>query len=193
MGKSLPFVSRLKQILVNAQDSLLAAINEDVQLREYDASWPEVFLLERDRLLSLFPDQLIDIQHIGSTAVPGLSAKPIIDILAGVESMQVAQALSEPLCLSGYTTSAEFNKTLPDRKWFMRWSNGHRTHHLHVVVYGAEPWNEHLRFRDTLRARPDIAIRYASLKSKLAAQYATDREAYTSAKEAFVQSVSRDG
>lgn len=178
---------------MNDQESLLAAIHENVQLQDYDASWPETFILERDRLLSLFPGAFVDIQHIGSTAVPGLSAKPIIDILASVDSMRTAEALAEPLCLSGYTTSAEFNATLTNRKWFMRWADGHRTHHLHVVVHGAEPWNERLRFRDALRTRPEVAVRYAALKTKLAAQHTTDREAYTDAKKEFVRSVSQDG
>jgi GrpB-like predicted nucleotidyltransferase (UPF0157 family) len=178
---------------VDEQASLLAAIHEEVQLHAYDASWPEGFHRERKRLLSLFPGKFIDIQHIGSTAVPGMSSKPIIDILAGVESMAVAEALAEPLCLSGYTTSAEFNLTLTDRKWFMRWANGHRTHHLHVVVHGAEPWTERLHFRDALCARPELAASYVALKTELAAQHASDREAYTHAKEAFIRSVSRAG
>lgn len=178
---------------MNDQESLLTAIHENVELYAYDASWPQAFLLERDRLLSLFPHPFIELQHIGSTAVPGLLAKPIIDILAGVESMAVARGLAEPLCLCGYTTSAKFNATLSDRQWFMRWADGHRTHHLHIVVFGAELWNAHLDFRDALRARPELASRYASLKSQLAAQHTHDREAYTQAKGAFVQSVLSPG
>ena len=174
---------------MDEQESLQAAIHEDVQLHAYDASWPEAFLLERKRLLSLFPGKFIEIQHIGSTAVAGMSAKPIIDILAGVASMAAAEALAEPLCVSGYTTSAEFNAALTDRKWFMRWANGHRTHHLHVVVHGEAPWKDRLRFRDVLRTQPELAARYVALKTELAARHSSDREAYTDAKEAFVQSL----
>ncbi|MEO6856209.1 MAG: GrpB family protein [Rhodoferax sp.] len=97
---------------MDEQQSWLAALHERVRLHSYDPSWAEVFLLERDRLLSLFPHRFLGIEHIGSTAVPGLSAKPVVDMLAGVESMAVAQALAEPLCRSGYTTSAELNATL---------------------------------------------------------------------------------
>lgn len=75
------------------EESLLAAIHEEVKLHAYQASWPRAYDLERDRLLSLFPGIFQDIQHIGSTAVPGLSAKPIIDILAGVESITIAERL----------------------------------------------------------------------------------------------------
>jgi GrpB-like predicted nucleotidyltransferase (UPF0157 family) len=178
---------------MNEQESLLAAIHEEIQLHAYDASWPQAFLLERDRLLSLFPQQFIDIQHIGSTAVPGLQAKPVIDVLAGVASMAEARALAEPLCRSGYTTSAEFNETLLERQWFMRWADGHRTHHLHIVVFGEDSWNEHLGFRDALRRLPELAMRYASLKAQLAVQHVADREAYTQAKAAFIQSVLSQG
>ena len=174
------------------QESLHAAIYENVKLHDYDPSWPVAFLAERERLISLLPTQFVELQHIGSTAIPGLKAKPIIDILAGVRTMAVAEALTEPLCRSGYTTSTEFNETLGDRKWFMRWANGHRTHHLHVVVHGAEPWTERMRFRDALRQQPELAVRYAVLKSQLAETHATDREAYTDAKAEFVRAVSRD-
>ena len=74
----------------------------------------------------------------------------------------------------------------------MRWADGHRTHHLQVVVYGAEPRCERMRFRDALRTRPELAARYAALKIKLSTQHATDRDAYTNAKEQFVRSVSKD-
>ena len=108
--------------------------------------------------------------------------------MAGVESMEVARALSEALSKSGYTTSAEFNKALTDRQWFMRWADGHRTHHLHVLVYGAQPWRERLKFRDVLRTQPELAARYVTLKMALSALHTMDREAYTVAKQAFIQS-----
>jgi GrpB-like predicted nucleotidyltransferase (UPF0157 family) len=118
-----------------------------------------------------------------------MPAKPIIDILAGVNSMAEADALVEPVCKAGYTTSAEFNATLGDRRWFMRWANGHRTHHLHVVVRGGPVWLDRLRFRDALRSQPTLAANYAALKSDLAARHTADREAYTDAKAEFVRSV----
>src|SRR4051812_34472598 len=93
-------------------ESLQSAIHEGVTLFPYDPAWPGRFAEERARLLTMFPSQLLDVQHFGSTAVPGLMAKPIIDILAGVASMAVADSLVEPLLASAYTTSAEFNATL---------------------------------------------------------------------------------
>lgn len=174
---------------MNDHESLLAAIHEEVALCPYDVSWPERYFEERQRLLTLFPATFIDIQHMGSTAVPGMQAKPIIDILAGVASMGMAESLTESLCSSGYTTSTEFNQTLTDRKWFMRWANGRRTHHLHVVVHGSSVWHQHLQFRDALRSNPPLAVDYARLKTGLAARHAHDREAYTDAKSAFILSV----
>lgn len=169
--------------------SLQAAIHEEVALRAYDPRWPGLFEAERERLLSLFPDDLIAIEHIGSTAVPELVAKPVIDILAGVASMAAARALVGPLCAEGYTASAEFNATLADRQWLMRWAGGHRTHHLHLVVHGGPVWAQRLRFRDALRADAALAARYAALKAELAARHPGDREAYTEGKAAFVRSV----
>ena len=174
---------------MDEQASLLAAIHEDVVLHAHDPAWPARFAEERERLVGLGPDLFIDVQHIGSTAVPGLAAKPIIDLLAGVASMAVARGLAERVAGWGYTGSAEFNATLADRQWFMRHANGHRTHHLHVVVHGGPAWQDRLRFRDVLCADPDVAARYAALKQQLAQVHATDREAYTLAKEGFVRMV----
>lgn len=173
-------------------ESLQRAIGEEVALVPYDVCWPSLFAAERERLIGLLPSQWLDIQHFGSTAIPGMPAKPVIDILAGVESMAVADALIEPLLGSGYTTSAEFNATLADRRWLMRWSEGRRTHHLHVVVLGAAEWRRRLRFRDVLRSNARLAHRYAVLKTSLAAQHGADREAYTAAKTEFVLSVVQD-
>jgi GrpB-like predicted nucleotidyltransferase (UPF0157 family) len=172
-----------------ADDSLTRAIAEEVCLVAPDPRWPAQFVEERDRLLDLFPGRFAAIEHIGSTAVPGLAAKPIIDILAGVKSMTEADALLEPLCAHGYETSAEFNATLPDQRWLMRHALGRRTHHLHLVVFGGEPWIHRLHFRDVLRADAAIAARYERLKRDLAAQYRHDREAYTHAKTAFIHDV----
>lgn len=167
------------------------AIDEEVSLAAYDVAWPVQFNLERERLRAHFP-QLLGIEHFGSTAIAAMPAKPIIDILAGVESMATADELFEPVLAHGYTTSRAFNAMLPDRRWFMRSANGRRTHHLHLVVYEGDSWKVHLRFRDILRSDAALAQRYAQLKRELAAKFSRDREAYTDAKSAFVSSVIAD-
>jgi len=171
--------------------SLAAAIHEEVALRPSDPAWSTAFELERDRLQTLLPGVFVQVEHIGSTAVPGLAAKPVIDIMAGVASLAGVDATIDVLCDNGYTTSKEFNASLADRKWLMRWRDGHRTHHLHIVVFGGAPWSDRLAFRDVLRHDPYLVRRYASLKTALATQHRGDREAYTDAKADFVRSVIR--
>ncbi len=171
--------------------SLAAAINESVALRASDPAWAGMFEQERARLRALEPDAFVQIEHFGSTAVPGLVAKPVVDILAGVRTLDGVDDLVDRLCDNGYTTSREFNATLADRRWLMRWKNGHRTHHLHIVVHGAAAWNDRLGFRDALRRDPALAGRYAELKTTLAARHQDDREAYTEAKAAFVRAEAR--
>lgn len=169
--------------------SLRAAIAEAVELRPHDPAWPAMFLAERQRLLSTLSGVFVDVQHIGSTAVGGLAAKPIIDLLAGVDSMTRARSLGEPLRRLGYTTSEAFNASLADRQWFMRWAHGKRTHHLHVVVDGSPAWLERIAFRDALRDDPALAARYTALKQALARAHRQDRERYTAAKSDFIRAV----
>ncbi|MFN3881786.1 MAG: GrpB family protein [Nitrincola lacisaponensis] len=172
---------------MNEEESLNRAIYEEVAIFPYDKEWPLLFEEERSRLLHLFPSSFLAIAHIGSTAVPGLSAKPIIDILAGVATMESADALLEPLCQSKYTTSMEFNASFTGRRWLMRWSEGRRTHHLHLVVHGSKEWQQRLAFRDTLRTHTGIAMNYERKKQAWAAEFRSDREAYTAAKTSFIQ------
>ena len=171
--------------------SLAAAINEAVLLHAHDPSWARAFEVERDRLLAAMPGAFVQMDHIGSTAVPGLVAKPIIDILAGVTTLDGVDALVDRLCENGYTTSKEFNASLIDRRWLMRWKDGHRTHHLHIVAHGGTAWHERLGFRDALRTDAGLAQRYADLKTQLAAKHHADRDAYTEAKSEFVRAVAK--
>ncbi len=170
-------------------ESLARAIAEGVCIATHDSRWATLFVEERDRLLDLFPDRFSAIEHIGSTAVPRLAAKPIIDILAGLRTIGEADALLEPLCANGYETSVEFNATLPDRRWLMRHAIGRRTHHLHLVVFGSRQWVHRLQFRDALRGDAAILARYEQLKRDLAERYRNDREAYTQAKTEFINEV----
>ncbi|MBN7770027.1 GrpB family protein [Marinobacter daepoensis] len=176
---------------MDEEESLNRAIYEEVAIFPYDKGWPLLFEEERDRLLHLFPGSFLAIEHIGSTAVPGLSAKPIIDILAGVDAMPRADALMEPLCQARYTTSMEFNASLAGRRWLMRWAEGRRTHHLHLVVYGSQEWQQRLAFRDRLRTNAEIAVHYEQNKRVWAAEFRSDREAYTAAKADFIRETLR--
>lgn len=171
---------------MEADESLIQAINEEVHLVAHDPLWAVEFAAERERLLSLFPNRLLAVEHIGSTAIPRLSAKPIIDILAAVNSMDEADALLVHLCSKGYETSVEFNATLEDRRWLMRHADGKRTHHLHLVVANGVQWKRHLRFRDLMRSDRVLLEAYEALKLDLAERFKGDREAYTNGKTAFI-------
>ena len=157
----------------------------EIHIVPYDASWPDRFEEERDLLSKEIADYLSGpIEHIGSTAVPGLPAKPVIDIMGGVASLD-ASRLAIPIverldyCYFPYR---------PDvMHWFCKPSAQVRTHHLHLVPFGSRLWGERIAFRDFLREHADVALEYARLKRDLAERYRFDREAYTDAKAPFVQ------
>ncbi len=118
--------------------------------------------------------------------MPGLAAKPVIDILAGVRSLEESRAAIEPLRALSYHW-APFEEEVMN--WFCKPSPAHRTHHLHLMVEGSEAWREELLFRDVLRSEPETARAYEALKRRLAAELRHDREAYTQAKTDFVLGV----
>ena len=138
-------------------ESFAAAIHEVVSLHAPDPAWASAFELERDRLLAVAPEVFVQIEHIGGSSVPGLAAKPIIDILAGLASLDGVDALVDRLCEQGYATSTEFMPPSVGRQWSMRWKNGRRPHHLHLVVHGDRPWCDCLAFRYALRSDPALA------------------------------------
>ncbi len=173
------------------EESLRQAIREQVRIVSYDPKWPQKYEVERARLLALFPEAFLALEHVGSTAVPGMAAKPIVDMIGGVRSLEEADALLPALCQNGYSTSAEFNATLIGQRWLMRHAGGHRTHHLHLIVHEAPEWRRKITFRDALRSNPDVARRYQELKANLAEAIGSDREAYTSAKTQFVEEIIR--
>lgn len=181
------------RVPLNDQSELERAINEKIEIRDYDPAWSLRFQAERDRLQAICGDTLIAIEHIGSTAVPGLPAKPIIDILAAVSSMDAADELVILLCANGYTTSAEFNATLGERRWLMRQEGGRRTHHLHLVLHPSDEWSNKLRFRDMLRQNRELCQGYLALKRRLAVELGGDRESYTEAKSDFIRAALASG
>ena len=158
-----------------------------VRIVPYDPAWPAEFEAEHALLLPVLAPWLAgEIHHVGSTSVPGLGAKPVIDILAEVASLEESRASIEPLCELSYWWFPYQEERM---NWFCKPSPEHRTHHLHLVVPGSQAWREELAFRDALRGEPDTARAYEELKRRLAKEHTTDREAYTVAKTAFVESV----
>lgn len=157
---------------------------EPIQLAPSDPTWPAQFELERAALEMAIGEWVHGgIHHIGSTAVAGLEAKPIIDILAGVDDLETTRACFEPLAALGYLYAPYL---ADEMHWFCKPDPARRTHHLHLVPAGSKRYRDELAFRDRLRADPEIAARYAALKRELAGRHRDDREAYTEAKGAFV-------
>jgi GrpB-like predicted nucleotidyltransferase (UPF0157 family) len=157
----------------------------------YDAAWPREFERERERLQAELGALALRIEHNGSTAVPGLAAKPVIDIQISVAHLQPLAAYGAPLARLGYTHMASADD---DRcPFFHRPADWPHTHHVHVVEAGGDEERQTLAFRDYLRANPDRAREYEALKRALAAAFgaadASAREAYAAAKNEFVMRI----
>lgn len=165
-------------------------MSEPVYVVPYDPGWPSLFTLERSRVEAVLGSLAQAIEHVGSTAVPGLDAKPVIDLMVGVRDGRNADRCIRPLEGIGYSYWAE--NPNPDRALFVKFVDAvrtSRTRNLHVVEMGGDLWNDRLVFRDYLRAHPKTAREYARLKHDLASRFRDDREAYTGAKTGFVSTV----
>jgi GrpB-like predicted nucleotidyltransferase (UPF0157 family) len=164
---------------------------EDIVVVPYDPKWPDLFRQEKEHLLSCLPEKLIGrIEHFGSTAVPGLAAKPIIDMLVEVMSLEDTKQNIVPILESqGYDyfwRPTWGDDTPPWYAWFIkRDGKGTRTHHLHMVERHFEHWDR-LLFRDYLIEHQQSALEYQAIKLRLAASHPNDRVAYTQAKTDFI-------
>jgi GrpB-like predicted nucleotidyltransferase (UPF0157 family) len=164
---------------------------EPISIVPYNHDWPARFEEERSHLLSCLPRELIGrIEHFGSTAIPGMAAKPIVDILVEVTSLEETKARIVPILESrGYEyfwRPSHGDDIPPFYAWFIKRSpDGIRTHHIHMVEKDFEQW-ERLLFRDYLIEHPDVAKEYEALKVELARIHPNDRVAYTNAKTGFI-------
>lgn len=169
---------------------------EDVAIVPHDARWPELFRREKEHLQSCLPNDLIRrIEHFGSTAVPGLAAKPIVDILVEVSDLEATKTRIAPvLQAQGYDyfwRPTQGDDGPPFYAWFIKRDpgTGIRTHHIHMVEPGfVEHWDR-LLFRDYLIDHTPVAQEYQDLKLRLASAHPNDRAAYTKGKTAFVARV----
>ncbi len=151
----------------------------------YDPAWPARYEAERARVAEALGDLALEIHHVGSTAVPGLAAKPVIDLLVAAPDLRPGAFYAPTLEPLGYVFCDHPENR--DRRYFSK--GAPHTHHLHIVEAGGPALDAHLRFRDALRARPDLRETYARAKRDLAARYPNDRAAYTEAKAAWVREI----
>lgn len=181
--------AKLRRIAQSRKLMSTENFDDSIQLEKYNPEWSKLAAKEIEIIREVIYEQnwIIDIQHVGSTAVPGLTAKPIIDIYIGARSIEEAQQSIKPFEKLGY----QFWKDNPNKEkmFFVKgmppYGKG-RTHHIHIIKYGSDYWNARILFRDYLRTHSDEAMRYAQLKHKLMEEFPHDREAYTDAKIEYI-------
>jgi len=158
-----------------------------VQLSTYNPNWEQQYAYEKNRIQEALGERIIGIEHIGSTSIKGLDAKPIIDILVGVQKLDEMTDYVEALTLIDYeyVPKPEF----ADRKFFRKGLWGQGTCHLHICEFNSGEWIEKILFRDYLRTHPQAANEYALLKKQLATKYQNDRSIYTKEKEPFIRMI----
>lgn len=150
---------------------------------DYDPGWPVRFEEERRLIAQALSGLAVAIEHVGSTSVPGLAAKPVIDIMVAIRAFEDGERCVAPLEALRYEYRGDGG--IPGRHYFRKGEP--RSHHMHMVVYGGEFWERHIAFRDLLRADRALADAYAALKRELAAQHGAGRIAYTEAKTPFIE------
>lgn len=161
-----------------------------VVLMPYAADWPDQFARVRNELLAALDGTDGQAEHIGSTAVPGLIAKPVLDVLLGAATLARIEAAVPALARRGYRYVPRYETELPMRRYFVRDADDASLRvHVHGVVTGSPLWREHLAFRDALRADPALIARYQALKQDLATRFAEDKAAYTAAEAPFIRGV----
>lgn len=160
-----------------------------VSIVEYRPEWRKMFETEKGILQTTLGEVPARIEHIGSTAVAGLAAKPIIDLLVGLEDFSIADQVVPKIEASGYEYIQKYEAVMPLRRFFIKEQGGIRTHHIHMVEIGGEFWERHILFRDYLRRNPGVAEQYASLKRELAEREWKDGNEYADAKTEFIRGI----
>ncbi len=158
-----------------------------VRLTKFDDKWMQLYRLEAERIIEVCKGKIVDITHIGSTAIPGIVAKPIIDIMIGVATMTDGEACIPLLESINYVYKGEYG--IPGRLFFVGLEQEMSCYHLHLVVRQTEFWDTHVLFRDYLITHTDIARQYEDLKKELSLKFADNRDEYTKGKHDFIQAV----
>jgi len=161
-----------------------------IVIADYDPRWTAMYAEESARIQNAVGEWLLGIEHVGSTSVPGLAAKPIVDMMPGLRSLNDAPQVISAMEGLGYQYIPEYEDELPERRYFVRPPGRGYRHkrlfHVHAVETTSEFWRRHLTFRNYLRAHSETADEYATLKRRLADEYGADRVGYTDAKTEFI-------
>jgi GrpB-like predicted nucleotidyltransferase (UPF0157 family) len=160
-----------------------------ITIVEYSPAWIEGFEREKQLLQSVLEGNSCVIEHIGSTSVIGLAAKPVIDIMIGLRDFSTASDLVPKIEALGYEYIRKYEEAMPYRRYFQKRSAGTVTHHIHMVEIDGEFWKRHLLFRDFLRANPDAASDYAAFKKELAKIEWDNSNVYAKAKTVFIKGI----
>jgi len=160
-----------------------------IEIVPHNPGWAQKYSEEAALLSSIFGGLTLSIHHIGSTAIPSILAKPVIDIMIVVAEIESVEAYNPAMIAAGYVPRGEAG--IPNRRFFRKDTEEIRSHHVHIYPQGDENIATHLNFRDYLRVHPDEARAYSQLKEKLAEEFRYDSENYTESKTDFVQRVNR--
>lgn len=159
----------------------------EVKLEDYNEDWKEKFEKERKTLSQIFKEDALEIQHVGSTSIPGLEAKPIIDIAIAVKELEIALKYVEKMEEAGY--SFRGNAGVEGRYFFAKGPEDNRTHYVHIEPINSPNWETHIFYKKYLLEHPEIVAEYEKLKEELARLYPEDRKKYTSGKNDFIQKI----
>ncbi len=172
---------------VHMTRELAPEMMRQVVVTAYDPAWPVLFAAEGARLRGLLGDLVVDVHHVGSTSVPGLAAKPVIDIMPIVRDIREVERYITGMAELGYAPRGEYG--LPGRRYFAKDTAGVRSHHVHMYELDNLEVTRHLAFRDYLRAHPAVARQYGDLKLELARAHPTAIDAYMDGKDGFIKAV----
>jgi len=160
-----------------------------IEVVPYDPDWPNLFKIEADRIIAVFGPEVVAIHHVGSTAIPNICAKPIIDVLVEVQDIEKIDDFNEEMVRQWYRPQGEFG--IPGRRFFIKGDGATRTHHIHMFQTGNPEIERHLNFRDYMIAHPEEARAYGRLKKELAQRFSEDIEGYMAGKDEFIKETDR--
>jgi GrpB-like predicted nucleotidyltransferase (UPF0157 family) len=166
-------------------------LNRPIVVVDYDPEWPILFEQEKERLIAAVESHILVVEHIGSTSVPGLAAKPVIDIGVGIQRLAGAELMMPSIEGLGYVYEPALEQLLPKRRFFWKGTTTVHTYHLHLAEAENPVLVRPLQFRDYLRKHRDAAVEYGALKKELAIHCGQDMEAYVTGKTEFIENVMR--